>query len=176
MIQTMGITALEISHDERENRPLFSGALYSREALQTYARLRWPANTAKHAAREWDLSLDEARGICAARSSQSVLDKILKHRNGGWSVALSVLGAVIGQELHEHIAEEKAKTAQRRREFEEHEQRLEEMAERARALVGLRLGDASEPGARASGLLGEQARAMGAGEDRAAVAADHPHP
>jgi hypothetical protein len=103
----MTVVMMEIRHNEAAARPLFGGDLFSREALQGYVRIRWPANTAKHAAREWQLTLDEAKGLVAGRASQATLDKIWKHRNGGWAVALPVIGAVIGHGVDDFLQNER---------------------------------------------------------------------
>lgn len=117
----MTVTALEIRHDKRENQLNFGLDRATRDALATYFKLRWPSNTAKHGAREFDLTLDEARGIVACRTSLATLDRIWKHKNGGWAVLLPVMGAVIGQTADQ---------------FLEHQRRLHsEAANRARNLA-----------------------------------------
>jgi len=108
----MELSLVTIRDNERANRPLFDGSLLLRDALSTYARLRWPTNTVKQAAREWELSIDEGRAVAAARASQATLDKILRHKNGGWAVALPVLGAVIGEGVDEFITAERKRHAQ----------------------------------------------------------------
>lgn len=109
---TMEITGLEIRDNERDSHPLFNGELLFRDALATYARMRWPTNTVKQCAREWGLTLDEGRGVVSARASQSTIDKILRSPTGGWAVALPILGAVIGQGLDDFITSERRKHAQ----------------------------------------------------------------
>jgi hypothetical protein len=108
----MTVTALEIRHDKRDNQLNFGLDRATRDALATYFKLRWPSNTAKHGAREFDLTLDEARGIVACRTSIATLDRIWKHPNGGWAVLIPVMGAVIGETAEQFITE------QRRRQLE----------------------------------------------------------
>jgi hypothetical protein len=81
----------------------------TRDALADYCRNRWPANAAKLAAREWDLTIDEGRGVVAARASQSTIDKIWKHPNGRWRVIFPVLANVVGHEAETFIQAEREK-------------------------------------------------------------------
>lgn len=111
----MRALALEISHlkvGSYHNNDLDKA---TRDALALYVRGRWPFHTAKMASREWDLSLDEARGLVAARTSLSTMDRIWKHKNGGWSVLLPVMGAVIGESLDQHIQKQREDHAQQDR-------------------------------------------------------------
>lgn len=102
----MTVMWVDVRRREMLDRPLLGGKLNTRESLSTYCRVRWPHATAKWAAHEWDLSLDEARGIVAARASQATIDKILEHGRGGWPVALSVLAGVIGHGVGSYFAAE----------------------------------------------------------------------
>jgi len=145
----MAVSAVEIRHNEVAMRPLLGGELILRDALATYARLRWPTNAAKHAAREWGLTLDEAKGLVAGRASQATIDKVLKHRNGGWKVAIPILGATIGQELDGFLAAEQRRLADEREQYERRERRLAEMAGDVRVLFGLGVGRSDEPRVRA---------------------------
>ena len=103
----MTVTSMEILHDKRDNQLTFGLDRATRDALATYFKLRWPSNTAKLAAREFDLSLDEARGVVACRTSIATLDRIWKHKNGGWSVLLPVMGAVIGETAEKFIEKQR---------------------------------------------------------------------
>lgn len=117
----MTVTSMEIRHNERAGQHTLGLDRATRDALATYANLRWPTGAAKHAAKEWGLTLDEGRGVVSGRTSQATLDRILKHPNGGWSVALPVLGAVIGHGLDHFLQAERARHV--------------ELARRNRALV-----------------------------------------
>lgn len=95
----MAVTFVDIWQNERGGQHSLGLDRATRDALATYARLRWPANTAKFAAKEWGLSLDEGRGIVAGRASAQTIDRVWKSPNGGWRVIIPVLGAVVGREL-----------------------------------------------------------------------------
>lgn len=73
-----------------------------RDALAHYARLEaeaagMPAQSWVRQA--WGLKDYEAKDLLKAMSSETIWERILKHKNGGWPVALAVLGAVIGQDV-----------------------------------------------------------------------------
>ncbi|WP_395443599.1 hypothetical protein [Caulobacter sp. UC70_42] len=84
----------------------------TRDALAEFVRTKWPIGAAKCAAREWDLSLDEAKGVLAGRTSIATLDRIWKHKNGGWSVLLPVMGAVIGETADQFIEKQRDRHAE----------------------------------------------------------------
>jgi hypothetical protein len=100
---------VDVRRQEMLERPLLGGKLTSSEALSNYVRARWPHNTAKMIVKVWDLSLDEAKGIVAARASKSTLEKVFQPERGGWPVALCVLAGVIGQGVAEFFAQEAAR-------------------------------------------------------------------
>jgi hypothetical protein len=139
---------MEIRRTEMLSSPLFGDELVLRDALSSYTRLRWPTNTAKSAAKEWDLSLDEARGVVAGRTSQQTIDKIFKA--GGWGVVLPVLGAVIGHGVDDFIASERKRLRNERRDFEARDRRLAEMGRDLRAGFGLGRHNAAELAVRSS--------------------------
>ncbi len=118
----MTVTWVDISHNERAGQRSLGLDLASREALSTYARQTWPTNTAKNAAREWGLSLDEARGIVAGRASQTTIDKVYKHPNGGWRVILPVLGAVVGHGVDAFFRQQMMQVAREAERAQQHEQ------------------------------------------------------
>lgn len=74
-----------------------------RDVLAEYLIRRWPSGTAKHAAREFDLSLARAREAVAGRVSLTTLERIFKR--GGFSVALPIVADVIGQSLARYFRE-----------------------------------------------------------------------
>lgn len=108
----MRLTMTEILHNDGADRPQLGLDRATRDGLAAYARLRWPAGTAKAAARAWDLTLDEAKGLVAGRASQSTIDKIWKHPAGGWAVILPVLGAVVGHGFEDFLRTERTKHAE----------------------------------------------------------------
>lgn len=78
-----------------------------KDGLAVYARRRWQTHTVKSIEREWDLSTDEAKNLLQGRTSLRTIEKILSHKNGGWSLALPILGGVIGHGLTDFIASER---------------------------------------------------------------------
>ena len=148
---------MEIRHNERDGQHTFGLDMGIRDALATYCRLRWPTGAAKLVAREWGLSLDEARGVVAGRASQATIDKIWKHRNGGWSVALEVIGAVTGQSVADYLKNQ-------RRTNEEEARRSRALDRHFRAGLGLRVRLRPSMDGRAD----QQGRADSLGVERAA--------
>lgn len=126
----MSVTCMEILHDERAGQRTLGLDKATRDALAAYCRLQWPQHTAKSAARAWGLTLDEGRGLVAGRASQATVDKIWKHPDGGWSVALPVIGAVIGQPVHSFFRQQIRDAAKAAEHAEQHE-RLAQQAYRA---------------------------------------------
>lgn len=163
----MAMTWMDISHNERAGQRSLGLDRASRDALATYCRAEWPGNTSKHVAREWGLSLDEARGAVAGRASQATIDKIFKHPNGGWRVVLPVLGSVIGHGVDAFFRAQFQLAAQEAARAEEHEQ-LARAAYRRLASGPERSGDPRDLAAptrqagRGAGTLGAQeARRVG---------------
>lgn len=103
---------MDVRRSGAENFPLFGSELLMRDAMATYVRLRWPKSTAKEISREFGLTYDEARSVSLGQGSLNAIDKILRHPNGGWAVALPILGAVIGHGVDDFIASERRKHAQ----------------------------------------------------------------
>jgi hypothetical protein len=156
----MAVTWMDISHNERAGQRSLGLDRASRDALAGYCRAEWPSNTAKHVAREWSLSLDEARGIVAGRASQATIDKVFKHPNGGWRVVLPVLGSVIGHGVDAFFKEQMRQAAREAARAQEHEQ----LAKAAYRRLEARSVDPREDrGARRSaGTVGaEKARRLG---------------
>lgn len=106
---------MEIRHTEAASCPLFALDMGLRDALSAYARHQWPTHTAKMAAREWDLTLDEAKGLIAGRTSVATLEKIMKHPRGRLAVFIPVICAMTGESIHQFVAEQK-KRAQNEKE------------------------------------------------------------
>lgn len=122
----MTVVYVDVRHQELLARPLLGGKLSTREALSNYARTRWPNGTAKAMAREWDLTIDEAKGIVAARASQATIDKVLEPERGGWPLGLSILAGVIGYGVGRFFSEEAERA---RDEAEQRRQEAEALAE-----------------------------------------------
>lgn len=101
-VAAMTDVAVEISHTKWANQHNCALDKSTRDALADYARRRWPHHTAKLAAREWDLTVDEARGLVAGRATFNIYDKVKKA--GGWPVILAVEAAVVGHGVDQFLA------------------------------------------------------------------------
>lgn len=113
-----------------ENQP-FDGGVSPLDAgfkdgLAELARRRWPTHTQKTIEREWNLSTDEAKGLLRGQASLRTIEKILSHKNGGWRIALPILGGVIGHGLTDYIASERDRLDH---EAEQRRQRADELRE-----------------------------------------------
>ena len=123
--------------------PKLGLARQTRDALALYVALRWPTGRRKSVAAEFGLSDDEARSVCEGAPSATTIDKIWKSPRGGWTVALPVLGAVIGQTVKDFHKQEAAQHAAQAR-------RHASLARDMRALRTSRPGAAVELDARPS--------------------------
>jgi hypothetical protein len=116
-----------------------------RDALSTYAEFaasdagvplqKWVRET-------WGLKDYEAKDLIKGNASETVWERILKQRgpHGGWRVALPILGSVIGEDIAEHFANEKAQVAHERAAQAAEETRLaalEAHARERRSFAGL---------------------------------------
>ena len=111
----MRALALDIRTQNGFNRPGFSVDKSIRDVLADHFRRVYPTNGTKLLAKDFGLSLDEAKGVLAGRCSLNSLNQILKHKNGGWSVLLPVMGAVIGESLDQHIEKQREQHAEQDR-------------------------------------------------------------
>lgn len=107
-----------------------------KEALASFVRTRWPTHTQKTIEREWGLTIDEAKGLIKGQASVRTIEKVLGHKNGGWAVALPVMGSVIGHDLADYIRQERAR-------LEEEARALEQSAKEMRCLGDL-IGQAGD--------------------------------
>ena len=117
---SMEITTMRILGRDGESFPSLGLSRATRDALARYTELRWPTGRRKAIERDWGLSPDQARSVMEATASASTIDTIWKHPNGGWVVALPVLGAVVGHPLHEHLRAEMRIAARQHQELERH--------------------------------------------------------
>lgn len=117
----MTVTHMEIRDYFGEKFPMLTlpGV---RDALATYASLRWPTGRRKSVSREWGLNGDEARAVCSGRCSWATFEKIVFHERGGWAVLFPVFGAALNQTAEHFILTQRKAHA--------------EHAERLGALVG----------------------------------------
>ena len=126
-----------------------------REALGLYARRRWPVNTSGHAAKAWGLPKTTAANLLKGHASDATVTKII--RAGGWELALPVIGAVIGEPVHEFFRDQMRQAAKEAERAQHHEQ-LAQAAYR-------RLANDAPP-ARQDRRKGQGAGAVGAEETR----------
>lgn len=77
----------------------------TKNALARIIRRRWQANTVCMVMAEWDLTEGEAKGCVYAQASQRTLDKIKKHKNGGWPLVLEIEALVLGMTVEQFIEE-----------------------------------------------------------------------
>lgn len=117
----MTVSYMEVRDSFGEKFPMFD-APGVRDALATYALLRWPSGRRKAVMKEWGLSDDEARSVCSGKCSWATFEKIVFHKRGGWTVLFPIFGAALDQTAEQHII-------QVRKAHAEH-------AERLGALVG----------------------------------------
>lgn len=154
---------MTITSNDGVFRPILQLDRATRDALAVWAEQTYPAQGRRKAiARQFDLSLDEARALIEGKASAAVLDKIWKHPNGGWRVALPVLGAVIGQSADAFILNEKKRLADERRSFEAEEARLVEVARDLRTYGPVGLVRPDRVAAREERRRPERRRRLGA--------------
>jgi hypothetical protein len=154
----MTVTWMDVDGSFGEKFPLLR-LDRTRDGLASYCEARWPVGRRKSVAKEWGLSADEARSLCEGSASQATLDKVWRHPRGGWTVLLPVMGAVIGQPIHEFFREQ-MKQAAKAQEHAEHHERLAKAAYRRLADDLDPSGDdrnRAAPSRRSFGALGAQA-------------------
>jgi hypothetical protein len=129
----MTVTALSILRSDGEKRPTLTLDVEWDTGLALYCRDRWPVGRRKAVETEWDLSVDDARSVVEGKASKRIISRIWKHPRGGWSVALPVMGAVIGQPIDAFFRNQMIQAAK----AAEHAQRHEQLAAAAyRTLEG----------------------------------------
>jgi len=74
-----------------------------RDAIRDMLRERWPQGTAKYTAREFRMSLDQARHAVRGDASISAIEAIIKR--GGLPVALALVEQVTGQSIARYFIE-----------------------------------------------------------------------
>jgi hypothetical protein len=125
----MELTAMAITSLRGTNLDLDSRR---RDALATYARFSAEdAGMAPQAwvRKTWGLEVHEAKALLRGDASEPTWERILKTKgpHGGWSVALPIMGAVIGCPVHEFFREQTRQAALEARRAHEHE-RLADIA------------------------------------------------
>lgn len=102
----MTVMALEVRRNKLPAQRKLELDRGTRDAMADYFRLRWPSNTAKLGAREFGLTVDQARSVVSGRVSLTTLDQIEKA--GGWPVIFAVKALVVGQGADQFLAELRA--------------------------------------------------------------------
>jgi len=149
----MTVTTMEILGSDGADRPILPLTRATRDALAKYVALKAPTGRRKWAQAEWDLSPDEARGVCEATASATTIDKVWKHPRGGWAVLLPVMGAVIGQPAHEFFRQQIRNAADEQARAQEHERLARAAYARLADRFAVGSGDAGDdaPAARQAG-------------------------
>lgn len=128
MTAIMETSVTEVHGYAGEKFPLL-GIDRTRDALAAYCAARWPVGRRKSVSREWGLSDEQARSVCEGSASQATLDRIWRHKNGGWDVLLPVFGALLDQTVDQYLA-------RRAREITELGRHNEQRAQKLAALGG----------------------------------------
>lgn len=129
-----------------------------REALAIYARRAWPLNTSVHASKAWGVPKTTAANLLKGHASDATVTKII--RSGGWALALPVIGAVIGEPVHEFFREQMRQAAKDAERAQEH-QRLAAAAYGRLAPDPADLGEDRGQGRGAGAMGAEAARGVG---------------
>ncbi len=98
----MGYACMKIS---TENRSEIAEEFGIENALAQIVRRRWRAGTVCMVMAEYDLTEGQARGVVDATASRTTINKLLKHRRGGWRLFVPALALVIGHTLEQHVEE-----------------------------------------------------------------------
>lgn len=96
-------TLVEIRHNLAAQQSTLPLDRRTRDAVAEYCRARWPSGTAKQAAREWDLTVDQGKGLVAGRCSWDTFDAITFHKRGGWPVVISIYGIALDQTAEQFL-------------------------------------------------------------------------
>lgn len=160
----MTVTAMEILRSGGEKHPILPLDVEWDTGLKLYCERRWPVGRRKAVEKEWDLSVDDARAVVEGKASKRIISKIWKHRRGGWAVAIPVMGAVIGQPIHEFFREQNERAAREAAHALEHE-RLARAAYRALATGAAGPGQDRRSWARTGEVGAEEARRVAGRSD-----------
>ena len=91
-----------VKRDIQRNLPLDIGL---REAVANHLRRKFPTSAAKNTARHYRMSLDQARHAVNGHGSIAAIETIFMV--GGWSDALPIVGAVIGQAVENYLIQQR---------------------------------------------------------------------
>lgn len=134
--------------DQRRRDALANFAVEAAKASGIPAQ-RWARET-------WTLKDYEAKDLLRGNASEPVWERILKHKNGGWPVALPILGAVIGHGIEDFITQEQERLSRERKATEDREAGLGEVARHLRSSLFMGRDRSVELGVGARRARGER--------------------
>lgn len=114
-------------HCELRNEFSRSSDFGVEQALAAHVRNRWPTNTLAHIEREWGLTTGEARGCLYAQASRATLNKIIRHRQGGWRLGIELIARVTGVTFDDFIEQERKRLRNEREQSAIRDRRLFEV-------------------------------------------------
>lgn len=118
----MTVTCMEILGSGGEKHPILPLDVEWDTGLALYCERRWPVGRRKAVEAEWGLSVDDARSVVEGKASKRIISKIWKHPRGGWSVAIPVMGAVIGQPIEAFFRDQMKRAAREAERAHEHQE------------------------------------------------------
>jgi hypothetical protein len=93
-------------------------------ALAKYVRNRWPDKPIAYVAHEWDLSDAEASKVVYANASKNTLNKLLRHKRGGFKLFIELLCDATNTKLEHYITNQAEEAANEARKWAAEERRL----------------------------------------------------
>lgn len=93
-------------------------------ALAKYVRNRWTDKTIAYVAHEWDLSDAEASKVVYANASKNTLNKLLRHKRGGFNLFIELLCDATSTKLEQYITNQAEEAANEARKWAAEERRL----------------------------------------------------
>lgn len=127
---------MEICPFEQESHPSNGGL---RDAFAEVMRRRYAGavNVQGRLMSDFGLSVDQAKGLLAGKTSIGTMEDVLQHKNGGWRIGLAVLSIVVGRRLTDYFASEKDRLDH---EAEQRRQRADRLREAERLLNAADVG------------------------------------
>lgn len=101
--------------------------------LARLARIRWPQNTAKHAARAWGLDATTAANVVRGSASERTLFKAI--RADGWELLMKIGEAVIGCTYEEYLQKKLERLEHVRNQAADHSARVDRLRARVASLA-----------------------------------------
>jgi hypothetical protein len=142
-----------------------------RDALADYAKMAaedagMPAQA--WVRKTWDFNDYEAKHLLKGDASEPMWERILKHPNGGWAVAIPIMGSVVGQSLEDYIKKQAEAARREQLEWEARERHIAALSAGAR-------GRRPDAGARSYAMwgLGPEADDLGASDQGRALTELH---